>query len=80
MHGVPAQRYFNVICMAYGADPDLYKDAISGGHLPPERAKNCRYEYRRFALGFRQLIEPYIDPILLNRVKAQKWFSFDAVN
>ena len=80
VHGLPAQRYFNVICMAYGADPDLYNDAISRGHLPPARAKNCSYEYRRFALGFRQLIEPYIDPILLNRVKAQKWFSFDAVN
>jgi len=25
---LPAQRYFNVVCMAYGADPNLFADVI----------------------------------------------------
>jgi hypothetical protein len=78
MHGTPAQRYFNVLCMAYGADPDAFADAIGKGQLPQARAKNCRYEYRRFALGFHELITPYLDQNLLKQVKARKWFQFGA--
>jgi putative metallopeptidase DUF4344 len=80
VHGTPAQRYFTVLCMAYGSDPELFADAISQGHLPQTRAKNCRYEYRRFALGFHELITPYLDQEVLKQVKARKWFQFDAAH
>lgn len=78
MHGTPAQRYFNVLCMAYGADPDLFADAVSKGLLPQARAKNCHYEYSRFGFGFQELIAPYLDKGLVEQVKARKWFQFDA--
>jgi hypothetical protein len=78
VHGTPAQRYFNVLCFAYGMDPDLFADAISRGHLPQARAKNCHYEYARFAFGFQQLIKPYLDQTLVEQVKAKKWFQWDA--
>jgi hypothetical protein len=78
VHGTPAQRYFNVLCFAYGVDPDLFADAVSRGHLPPTRAKSCHYEYARFAFGFQQLIKPYLDQTLVEQVKAQRWFQFDA--
>jgi hypothetical protein len=29
VHALPAQRYFNVLCMAYGEDPNLFADAIT---------------------------------------------------
>ena len=77
VHGTPAQRYFNVLCMAYGSDPKLFADAITSGHLPQSRAKNCSYEYRRFALGFQELIKPYLDQTLVEQVKAKNWFRFD---
>ena len=79
VHGTPAQRYFNVLCFAYGMDPDLFADAVSQGHLPPTRAKNCHYEYARFAYGFQQLIKPYIDQTLLEQNKDRKWFQFDTM-
>jgi hypothetical protein len=78
VHGTPAQRYYNALCMAYGSDPDLYADALTVGHLPQARAKNCRYEYRHFAFAFKELITPYIDQTLLKKVQAQNWFRFDA--
>jgi hypothetical protein len=68
------------LCMAYGANPTLYADAISVRQLPQQRAKNCRYEYRRFAFGFEKLIAPYIDDKLLAAVKARSWFDFDTSN
>jgi hypothetical protein len=78
VHGTPAQRYYNVLCFAYGMDPGLFADAISRGHLPQARAKNCHYEYARFAFGFQQLIKPYLDQTLVEQVKAKKWFQWDA--
>ena len=32
--------------------------AINQGHLPPARAKNCRYACARFQFGLQQLIDP----------------------
>jgi Putative metallopeptidase len=51
VHGLPAQRCFNVLCIAYGSAPDLYAGVMARGNLPPQRAENCRYEYRRFEFG-----------------------------
>ena len=35
-----AQRHYNVLCLAYGADPALFGDALPAG-LPPWRARYC---------------------------------------
>jgi Putative metallopeptidase len=71
VHELPAQRYFNVLCMAYGEDPKVFGDAVEYWHLPKDRAKNCRYEYRRFQYAFNALIEPYVDEALVEKVKAK---------
>jgi hypothetical protein len=57
VHELPAQRYFNVLCMAYGEDANLLSDAVKYWHLPESRAKNCRYEYLRFEYSFRALMQ-----------------------
>lgn len=72
IHELPAQRYFSVLCMAYGDDPNLFSDAIKSWHLPETRAKNCRYEYRRFQYAFNALIAPYIDRELAEKIKAKR--------
>src|SRR5262249_6879725 len=38
-HGTPAQRFYNLLCIAYGADPQLFGDMVKKGHLPKERAE-----------------------------------------
>lgn len=72
-HGHAAQRYFNVVCMAYGRDPVLFADATRIGHLPPERAATCGEEYALFDHAFRTLILPHVDNKLLKIVRARKW-------
>lgn len=76
-HSLPAQRHFNRWCMAYGADPVLFADAITFGMLPKSRAKHCRYEYQTNQYAFRTLISPYIDDEIKKQVMAKRWFQFE---
>jgi hypothetical protein len=77
-HGLPAQRFFSRLCMAYGFDQELFGDAVTSGYLPQNRAKNCRYEYKTNEYAFKTLIAPYIDQELVKKVKSKKWFQFES--
>jgi hypothetical protein len=73
VHGAPAQRFYNLLCLAYGADPVLFSDVVDKGYLPKPRATGCKREYDRVALAFRKLITPHIDPDLAKRVMDMTW-------
>jgi hypothetical protein len=77
-HGLPAQRFYSRLCMAYGFDQELFGDAVTSGYLPQSRAKNCRYEYKTNEYAFKTLIAPYIDQEMLKGVKSKKWFQFES--
>jgi hypothetical protein len=77
-HSLPAQRYYNRWCMAYGADKELFADAIAIGMLPPNRIKWCRYEWQTNEYAFEQLIEPFIDQPMKQKVAAKQWFMFES--
>jgi hypothetical protein len=77
-HSLPAQRLYNVLCMAYGADPKLFGDLVEKGHLPGDRAEGCAAEYEQTALAMKKLIQPYIDQAQAKRVRAMQWLRFDA--
>jgi hypothetical protein len=76
IHELPAQRYYNVLCMAYGDDPNLFADAIQYWHLPETRAKNCHYEYLRYQYAFRALISPYVDYSLVEKLNPKRLLNF----
>lgn len=76
-HGLPAQRYFNSLCLAYGADPVLFADAVTKWNLPAERAEQCAGEYRQVARAFEKLIHPYVDAELMAHVKSKDWLKFE---
>jgi len=61
VHGTPVQRFFNVLCIAYGADPELFKDLVDKDYLPKDRAEGCVDEYRQVHYAFGKLIGPHID-------------------
>jgi len=42
-HGTPAQRLYNLLCVAYGSDKELFADIVEKGFLPTERAEICEY-------------------------------------
>lgn len=76
-HGLPAQRFYNVLCIAYGANSDLFADLVEKGYLPKERADSCADEYAQVALAMKKLILPYIDEVRAKRVRAKRWLKFD---
>ena len=41
VHGPDEQRYYNLVCIFYGANPDLREDFAQELGLPEERAISC---------------------------------------
>jgi len=71
-HGTSAQRFFNLLCTAYGADPKLFKDVVEKGFLPEDRAVGCEREYAQLSHAFDTLIRPHIDERLARKLH-KRW-------
>jgi len=78
-HELPAQRYFNLLCMAYGSDAKTFADVLTLGKLPKNRAEGCEDEYDQIKYAFQTLIKPHVDQRLLKKVRAKRWFNFEDV-
>jgi hypothetical protein len=76
-HGLPAQRLYNTLCTAYGADPKLFADLVEKKYLPEERAEGCDAEYAQIKLAMTKLIFPYIDKARAKQVLAKRWLRFE---
>jgi hypothetical protein len=73
VHGLPAQRFVNVLCIAYGAHRELFQDFVDKGLLPRHRIGHCYWEYQQIAYAFKTLISPHIDPQLQKEVQSREW-------
>jgi hypothetical protein len=72
-HGLPQERFYNLLCLAFGSDPLGFADLAQEGYLPPTRAPNCQYEYNAMADAFHKEITPHIDWDLAKRVREANW-------
>jgi hypothetical protein len=72
-HGAPMQRFYNLLCIAYGADPGLFGGIVHKGYLPKPRADNCKTEYNEVNFAFHQVIAPHLDPQLARAVLDKTW-------
>jgi len=72
-HGQPQERFYNMMCLAYGADPVTFADLTQDGYLPPNRSPNCQHEYKTLAYAFHQEISPHIDREMARRVLDTEW-------
>jgi hypothetical protein len=76
-HGTPAQRYYNLLCLAYGSDPVLFADAVDKSLLPRERAEDCAGEYKQVAFAFKTLLGPHLDWARIEQVRSRRWLDVD---
>jgi len=72
-HSTPAQRAFNLLCIAYGADTKLFAGIVNKGYLPKARAEFCEEEYEQVQDAFEILIRPHLDPDLAEKVLNNSW-------
>jgi hypothetical protein len=76
IHGAPAQRFYNMLCLAYGADPVLFAEFVEKAtveYLPKGRARNCKREYEQVTFAFNESIRPYLDERLEKQVLDRSW-------
>jgi hypothetical protein len=74
-HGVPEQRFYNLVCIAYGYDQKIFAEVVERGDLPAARADVCKYEYSDLRYAINTLVGPHIDEELADRVMAIGWFK-----
>jgi hypothetical protein len=60
-HSTPAQRLYNLLCLAYGADKALFADIVQNKYLPKERAEMCADEYQQVDYAYRTLIASHVE-------------------
>jgi hypothetical protein len=78
VHGLDAQRLYNVLCIAYGAYPADFAGLVEKGYLPKDRADGCHDEYEQVAFAVRTLISKSLDPKAAERTRAQHKARWDA--
>jgi len=74
-HGTPAQRAYNLLCIAYGSDTKMYKGILSKGYLPRSRAEFCEEEYEQVQDAFEMLFDEHIDLDLAEEIRNLKWLD-----
>lgn len=57
VHGPDQQRYYNLVCLFYGANPDERDDVAADLGLPEERADYCPDEYDQAAASWGAVME-----------------------
>jgi len=72
-HGTAGQRFFNYMCLAYGGEPDAFRDYVDKGVLPKTRADGCAREYQLVRRAFAKTLLPHIDVELMKKVQAVQW-------
>jgi hypothetical protein len=72
-HGTPAQRFYDLLCIAYGANPSLFADLVEKQGLPKERAEGCEDEYEQVVFAFNTLIKPHEDSEVAKTVMDRSW-------
>ena len=70
-HGLPQERFYNLICLAFGADPAGFSDLEN--FIPPTRSPYCSYQYQTLVRAFEKEITPHIDQEIARRVLDTDW-------
>jgi hypothetical protein len=61
VHGLDAQRFYDLVCLAYGKDPVTFREAPARAGLPLDRAEECAAEWRQVRYGYQTVLGKYLD-------------------
>jgi hypothetical protein len=69
-HPTASQRLYNIVCIAYGADPKSFAAVAKAVDLPEERAEDCDDENALLQRSYRALVRPHV--IAANEAEARR--------
>jgi Putative metallopeptidase len=59
-HSLDSQRYYNILCLAYGSDEKFFGSTVTSGLLPEQRAAECASELQQARFAMKKLVMPSI--------------------
>jgi hypothetical protein len=72
-HSLDEQRFYEIICLVYGHNPEKYADLVKNGTLPEERAELCREDFPKVERSWQQLLSRYLkQPLRADLGQSQK--------
>ena len=70
-----AQRFYNVMWIAYGWNAKLFADVVEKTYLPEDPAEGREDEYRQVSYAMQTLFGPHIDREQASKVRAGQWLD-----
>lgn len=58
-HSFGEQRFYDIVCLVYGSDPDAHADLVGEDTLPAERAEICPDEWAGVSRAWERLLAPF---------------------
>lgn len=59
-HSLNKQRFYDVLRLVYGSDPDAHSDLLGGDYLPEDQAEDAQVEYERKTRVWDKLLAPHL--------------------
>src|SRR5438128_800503 len=59
-HSLDEQRFYDILCMLYGHNPERYAYLVKDGLLPSERAGLCKDDYAKVKKSWQMLLAPFV--------------------
>lgn len=60
VHSLSAQRFYNILCLTFGSDPETFGYLVEQGILPDSRAGGCSDELDRVLYAWSRLLEEHV--------------------
>ncbi|MFC6050213.1 DUF4344 domain-containing metallopeptidase, partial [Methylobacterium hispanicum] len=75
-HSLTAQRLYNLLCLAYGADRGTFGYLVDDGTLPRGRAAQCGAEYDLAASALQTLFRRHLHDGRMGRARIRRAFRW----
>lgn len=59
-HSLDQQRFYSIVCLLYGDEPEKFAELAKKSGLDNTRLKRCRGEYTQVATSWNRLLRPYL--------------------
>jgi len=60
VHSLDAQRAFQIVCLAVGADPEIFSEIAESAGVDTDRQDDCAFDFQQASDSWNAVLEPHI--------------------